>query len=81
MFEVSVLTRATMSECEKLGVNFSFKQCKRIVLKAIRIIEREEERKYGLCFQTSDEYRTTTYSDRTGETAVNNVIRALLTNT
>lgn len=81
MFDVPALTRETLRMSEELGFNFGFKQCKRIVLKAIRRIEIEETRLFGLTFETSDDYRTTSYSDPTGEQAVRNVIRSLLANT
>lgn len=80
MFDVPKLTREALAMSEELGMNFGFKQCKRIVLSAIRRIEREEERLFGLRFETSDDYRSISHSDPTGEQAVRNVIRSLLVN-
>lgn len=79
MSKVADLTRETQAMSRSMGLNFNFRQCKRIVLNAIRRMEREEDRLFGLRFETSDDYKIFSYSDPTGETAVRNLIRHMLT--
>ncbi|MEJ5928721.1 hypothetical protein WG915_08850 [Corynebacterium sp. H128] len=78
MFDVLELTKAAAGFADSNGIGLGFQRCRKIVLKEIRIYEREVERTSGLCFETSDDYKTTTYSDPTGETAVRNAIRSLI---
>lgn len=80
MYDVAKLTRETLHMSKELGFSFNFRQCKRIVLTAIRRMEKETDRLAGLCFETSDDYLTMSHSDPTGEQAVRNVIRSLLVN-
>ena len=79
-FDVRSLTQSAFDFAKKNGLHLSVSRCRRIVLKEIRIIGREDERRFGLRFETSDDYRTTSYSDPTGEQAVRNVIRSLMVN-
>lgn len=71
MYNVAHLTRETQDMCATLGIDFNFRQCKKIVLKAVRVMERIKP-------ETTDDYSVLTYKDSTGEEAVRNVIRALL---
>lgn len=80
MSRILALTKKAFeySQAHKLG--FGFARCQKMVLKEIRIYERELDRRAGLCFETTDDYLTTTYSDPTGEQAVRSVIRTQLVN-
>ena len=73
MYNVAHLTRETQDMCATLGIDFNFRQCKKIALKAVRVMERIKS-------ETTDDYSVLTYKDSTGEEAVRNVIRALLAN-
>lgn len=81
MFDVQSLSHAALKFSRENNLGFGFQRCRKIVLKEIRIYEREVERRAGLCFETSDDYRSTTHSDPTGEQAVRNVIRSMLVST
>lgn len=78
MFDVLSLTKSAVEYSKAHGLGFGFQRCRKIVLKEIRAVEREMDRVSGLCFETTDDYRTTTFSDPTGEQAVRNVIRSMM---
>lgn len=78
MFNVPELTHKAFALSTELGTPMSFKKCKRIVWMAVKKIEADEDRRFGLCFKTTDNYKSITYSDTTGEEAVMNLIRSLL---
>ena len=80
MFDVLALTKSALNFSRDNKLGFGFQRCRKIVLKEIRAYEREMDRRAGLCFETSDDYRSTTHSDPTGEQAVRNVIRSMLVN-
>ena len=70
MFDVLSLTKATLeySEANRLGLGFG--QCQRIVLKVVRRMEREATRLNEVWAVAPDSYKTLSYSDPTGEAAV-----------
>lgn len=56
------------------GLELSFSQCRRIVLKVVRRMEHEARRREG-CEVTPDWVKFISYSDPTGEAAVTLVMR------
>lgn len=78
MFNVPELTHKAVAMSKELGEPLSFNRCKRLVWMAVKKIEADEDRRSGLCFKTTDNYKSITYSDTTGEEAVMNIIRSLL---
>lgn len=81
MLPTGNIARMVKAEAEGMGLCLNFRQCKRIAIKAIRIAEREDDRLFHLQLKTSDDYRSTSYSDPTGEQAVMNILRSLLADT
>ena len=55
----------------------SLSRAKKLALAVARRIEREEARVFGLCLETTDDFRPATYSDRTGEEAVRRILAEL----
>lgn len=78
MFNVPELTHKAVAISKELGEPLSFNRCKRLVWMAIKKIEAGDNRRFGLHLGDSDDYKTITYSDSTGEAAVMNLIRAAL---
>ena len=68
------LSNIAFAFCEENSIPLSYSQCQRIVLKVIRIMEREHIRIHEVHAVTSDDYKTITHSDPTGEAAVRNVL-------
>ena len=60
------------------GLVISPMRAKKVARAVQKRIDAEERRLFIGWFETSDDYRTTSYSDRTGEAAVNNILRELL---
>lgn len=55
----------------------SLMRAKKLARAVARRMEREEDRLFGVRFETSDDFRPTTYSDRTGEEAVRRILAEL----
>lgn len=63
------------------GMHLSLPRARKIAVATKKRIDKEERRKFIGWFETSDDYRSTSHSDRTGEEAVRNVLRELLLDT
>lgn len=59
------------------NIQISMSQCQRMVRKALRSMEREDIRTVIGWAETTDDYKSFSYSDRTGEAAVNNIMKEL----
>lgn len=81
MLPTGHIARMVKAEAEGMGLSLNFRQCKRIALKAIRVAEHEDDRLFHLRLETTDDYKSTSYSDPTGDQAVRNILRSLLANT
>lgn len=70
------LVSIAMKWAAENDVPISVMRAKKIARAVARRIRREEQR-LGGCSVTTDDFRPTTYSDRTGEAAVRNVLAEL----
>lgn len=58
-------------------IDISMSQCQRMVRKALRRMEREDIRTVIGWAETTDDFKSISYSDTTGEKAVNNIMKIL----
>ena len=60
------------------GLCLTMSKARRIAIAVHKRMENEDHRKFIGWFETSDDYRTVTNSDPTGEQAVRNVLKEML---
>lgn len=64
--------------CREYGIGIGEQRLKRIILKVVKRMERERARLERVEFMTSDDVRVIDYQDPTGESAVRNVMRMVV---
>lgn len=64
--------------CREYGIGIGEQRLKRIILQVVRRMEREQTRLERVEFMTSDDVRVIDYQDPTGESAVRNVMRMVV---
>jgi len=60
------------------GLQISLPRARKLAVAVKKRMDIEDQRLFLGWFETSDNYRSTSYSDRTGETAVNNILKEML---
>lgn len=64
--------------CREYGIGIGEQRLKRIILQVVRRMEREQARLERVEFTTGDDVRVIDYQDPTGESAVRNVMRMVV---
>lgn len=64
--------------CREYGIGIGEQRLKRIILQVVRRMERERARLERVEVMTSDDVRVIDYQDPTGESAVRNVMRMVV---
>ena len=64
--------------CREYGIGIGEQRLKRIILKVVKRMESERARLERVEFMTPDDVRVIDYQDPTGESAVRNVMRMIV---
>ena len=72
------LTDEAKKMCSEYGIGIGEQRLKRIILKVVKRMERERARLERVEVMTSDDVRVIDYQDPTGESAVRNVMRMVV---
>ena len=72
------LTDEAKKMCSEYGIGIGEQRLKRIILKVVKRMEREQARLERVEVTTSDDVRVIDYQDPTGESAVRNVMRMVV---
>lgn len=64
--------------CREYGIGIGEQRLKRIILQVVRRMEREQARLERVEVTTGDDVRVIDYQDPTGESAVRNVMRMVV---
>lgn len=60
------------------GLVISLPRARKLAVAVKKRMDAEDQRLFIGWFETSEDYRSTSHSDRTGEAAVNNILKELL---
>lgn len=72
------LTAEAKKMCRQYRIDIGEKRLRRVILKVVKRMEREQARLERVEFTTSDDVRVIDYQDPTGESAVRNVMRMIV---
>lgn len=72
------LTTEAKKMCRQYRIDIGEKRLRRVILKVVKRMEREQARLERVEFTTSDDVRVIDYQDPTGESAVRNVMRMIV---
>ena len=72
------LTQQAKAMCREHGIEIGEQRLKRIVLRVVKRMERERARLEWVEITTGDDVRVVDYQDPTGESAVRNVMRMVV---
>lgn len=72
------LTTEAKKMCRECGIGIGEQRLKRIIIQAVRRMEREQARLERVEVTTGDDVRVIDYQDPTGESAVRNVMRMIV---
>ena len=72
------LTAEAKKMCREHGIGIGEQRLKRIVLRVVKRMEREQARLQRVEITTGDDVRVIDYKDPTGESAVRNVMRMIV---
>lgn len=76
--QMSELIQQAQKFAGENGLTISLPRARKLAVAVKKRMDVEDHRLFIGWFETSDDYRSITHSDRTGEAAVNNILREML---